>query len=138
MCALLWISQACRLSFSRQEAVTLLNTKLAQDTAALILNENPDTLEILWLELGETDKLGLISYGEYLCKRFPGMDDAKIFGIVYVKLKLRSIEKRIAEIRSMPSDKRNKNHQQELKYLFTQRIMYFNLDTNREKLNGVF
>ena len=127
MCALLWKSQACRLSFSIQEAMTLLNTKLAQDTAALILNENPQNLETLWLELGDLDKLDLISYGDFLCSQFKDKNDAEIFPIVYAKLTLMSIEKRIAQIKAIPYDKRSLAIKMELQNLVTKRIMYLNL-----------
>ncbi|MBR0035505.1 MAG: hypothetical protein IJP54_07490, partial [Synergistaceae bacterium] len=133
MCALLRRSQGCRLSFSVAEAKSLLKTELAQETAAIILSENPEGLETLWLELGDTDKLGLISYGENLCGQFTVQDDAEIFSAVYVKLQLRSIETRIAAQKSMPPDKRDMLM---LKKLFEQRILYTRLD--REKTYGVF
>ena len=133
MCALLRRSQGCRLSFSADEAKSLLKTELAQETAAIILSENPEGLETLWLELGDTDKLGLISYGENLCGQFPVQDDAEIFSAVYVKLQLRSIEKHITALKSMPPDKRDMLM---LKKLFEQRILYTRLD--REKTYGVF
>ena len=127
MCALLRRSQGCRLSFSQHEAETLLISELAQDTASEILSENPEGLETLWLELGRTDRLALISYGELRCGQMDTDNDAEIFEDVYIKLKLRNIKKRIAELMSKPPDKRDDDDNQALKDLFSQRVMYYGL-----------
>ena len=120
-CALLWKSQVCRISISPAEAMSLLNTELARDIASSILTENPEELNVLWLELGETEKIGFISKGENLCSQMQGMDDAEKFSRIYSALKRGSIERRIAEIHSMPPEKRDKN---ELKTLLTQRSKF--------------
>ena len=117
-CALLWKDQDCRISVSIPEAMSLLNSELARDTASAILSENIEDLLALWLELEETDKLGFISRGEALCGQMDGMDNAEKFAKVYSFLKRGSIERRIAEIHSMPPEKRDKH---ELQALLVQR-----------------
>ena len=98
--------------------MSLLNSELARDTASAILSENIDELSALWLELGDTDKPGLISRGEAVCGQMDRMDDAERFAKVYSFLKRGSIERRITEIYSMPPEQRDKN---ELKALLVQR-----------------
>ena len=117
-CALLWKNPACRISITPDEAMSLLNSELARDTASAILSENIDELSALWLELGDTDKPGLISRGEAVCGQMDRMDDAERFAKVYSFLKRGSIERRITEIYSMPPEQRDKN---ELKALLVQR-----------------
>ena len=101
--------------------MSLLNTELARGIASSIFTENPEELNVLWLELGETEKIGFISKGENLCSQMQGMDDAEKFSRIYSALKRGSIERRIAEIHSMPPEKRDKN---ELKTLLTQRSKF--------------
>ena len=117
-CALLWKHQECRISISLSEAMSILNTDIARDIVSSILNENPEELSVLWLELGETEKIGFISKGEVLCGQMQGMNDEERFAKIYSALKRRSIERRIAEIHSMPPEKRDKDA---LKTLLIQR-----------------
>ena len=117
-CALLWKNRECRISISKTEAMSLLTSEIARDTASAILSENPEELSVLWLELGDTDTIGFISRGEILCGQMERMDDAEKFAKIYSALKRGSIERRIAEIRSMPPEKRDNN---ELKTLLIQR-----------------
>ena len=127
MCALLKRSQECRLSFSTQEATTLLKTKIAQDTASSILNENPNNLDTLWLQIGDTQKLELISYGESICSQFSIHKDSEIFSTLYIRLQLRYIKKSIADLCQIPPDKRNKNINNTLKNLLSKRVSYSSL-----------
>lgn len=113
-CALLWRNQACRISISPSEAMSILRTELARNIASAIMNENVEELGVLWLELGDTDKIGFISKGENLCGHVQGMDDVEKFAKVYSALKRGSIERRIAEINSMPPENRDKDELQTL------------------------
>ncbi len=107
-CTLLWRSQACRISITPAEAMNILNSELARDTAAAILSENIEELSALWLELEDTDKIALISKGEALCcEQMNGMNDAEIFRKIYCALKRGSIARRITEMQSMPPEKRD-------------------------------
>ncbi len=131
MCAILKRSKKCRLSFSTQEAQTLLKTTIAQNIACSILNNPPESLDTLWLQLNDTDKISLVCYGEFLCSQLPMTNDAEIFTMLYVKLQLRYIEKSIAALQSVPPDKRTDEIKHSLKNLFAQRLFY--ADVNAKK-----
>ena len=114
-------AQPGMLSLPLVEAMAVLNTELAQDTAAAILTENTEGLRNLWLMSGETDKVKLISWGEAASTKMSANTYAEIFVKVYCSLKRGSIERRIAEINSMPPDKRNN---EELAKLYVCRLLF--------------
>ena len=101
--------------------MSILHTELAQETAAAILTENPEILEALWLETGDSEKMSLLTRGELLCEQMLNVDDTERFRKIYSALKRGSIERRIAELKSMPPDKRD---QKELMTLYAQRLNF--------------
>ena len=121
MCALLWRSPECRVSLSLAEAMNIMKSESARETAAVILTENTEGLEELWLTAGETEKTGLLKLGENFCAQMDCVNDAERFVRIYCALKNGSIERRIAEIKSMPPDKQNVD---ELFALYAQRGLY--------------
>ena len=121
MCSLLLHSPECRVSLPLVEAMAVLNTELAQDTAAAILTENTEGLRNLWLMSGETDKVRLISWGEAASTKMSADTYPEKFVKAYCALKRGSIERRIAEINSMPLDKRNN---EELAKLYVCRLLF--------------
>ena len=102
MCSMLLQNPECRVSLHLSEAISILRTELAQDTAAEILTENTEGLRNLWLMSGDTDKVKLISRGEAACTTIKAEDEAERFVKVYRALKRGSIDRRIAELTSMP------------------------------------
>ena len=121
MCYLLMSSPECRASMSLSDAVSLLSADIAQMTAAAVLTENTDGLEASWLASEDTAKTSLLKRGEIVCSQMEGMTLDEMFVKVYSALKLGSIEKRIAEIRSMPPAQQSMD---ELNALFRQRTLY--------------
>ena len=121
MCALLMRSPDGRFSLSLDEAMNILKSETARETAAAILTENPDGLEALWLNAGDTEKVGLLKLGENFCAQINVPSDAERFVKVYSSLKNGSIERRIAEIKSMPPDEQNFD---ELIALYIQRMKF--------------
>ena len=121
MCALLWRSPECRGSLSLDEAMSILGNESARETAAAALTENTEGLEELWLTAGETEKTGLLRLGENFCAQMGCSSDSERFVKIYCALKSGSIERRIAEIKSMPPDKQNAD---ELFALYAQRGLY--------------
>ena len=119
MCALFMRFPESRISMSLDEAMSLLQNDTAKDIAAAILTENPEGLEELWLNIGDTEKIGFMKLGEIFCSRMSACNnDAERFMRIYSALKRGSIERRIAEIKSMPPDKQNTD---ELFALYIQR-----------------
>ena len=108
MCALLMHNPECRVSLPLVEAMRILNTPLAQDTAAAILTENTEGLEAYWLSSGEVEKVGLIKRGEFECSTINAENEAERFEKVYRALKRGSIKRRIAELTSMPPTEQNR------------------------------
>ena len=121
MCALLWKDPECRASIDVHEAMSILKTETAREMALIILNENTEGLEELWLNAGETEKTGVLKLGENFCTQMNCKTDAERFVKIYCALKNGSIERRIAEIQSMPHDKQNIN---ELFALYAQRGLF--------------
>ena len=91
------------------------------ETALAILTENTDGLKTLWLSSEDDEKIGLISRGENICSQIIEMNDPEIFLAAYKILKLRSIEKLIAKLNSMPLDEEGL---QELVSLYQQQELY--------------
>ena len=121
MCALLWRSRECRVSLTPAEAVRLFSSETALDTALAILMEHTEGLETFWLEAEDIEKISLLKRGEIFCGQMEGITDAERFTKIYSSLKLRGIERRIAEIQSMPPDKQDVK---ELAQLYSQKNLY--------------
>lgn len=107
MCALLWRNAQCRVSLTPNEALAILMTELAKETALAILTENVDGLKALWLSSGDNEKIGLIERGEITCSQMDNLTDAEKFISVYRDLKSRSIKRRINELLSMPLEEQD-------------------------------
>ncbi len=118
MCALLWNSRNFRISIDINEAVSIMQSEQKRGIVYAILTENTGELEQLWLSLGDTDKIAVIKRGENILNQKRGMTDTEKFVSVYSTLKRRSIERRIAELTSMPL---NEHSMKELTALYAQR-----------------
>ena len=118
MCALLWNNQDFRISIDIREAVSIIDSEQNREIVHAILSENTEELEPLWLSLGDTDKIAVLKRGENMLNQKQGMTETEKFLRVYSTLKRRSIERRIAEITSMPLDTQN---MKELTALYAQR-----------------
>ena len=121
MCALLLHSLESRVSLPLAEAMRIMNTELAQLTAAELLTENTEGLQNSWLMSGETDKVKLISRGEAACTTIKADNDAERFVKIYSALKRGSIDRRIAEIHAMPPNEQNP---EEMMSLIKQRMLF--------------
>ena len=121
MCAVLWRSPECRASLNINEAMSILRTNTAREIIAAILNENTEGLEELWLTAGDMEKTGFLKIGENFCTRMDCETDAERFVRIYSALKRGSIDRRIAELKTMPPNKQNSD---ELFALLRQRGIY--------------
>ena len=117
MCFLLLNSPECRLNLSLDEAMSILTTDLARETAIAILTEDTDALQVVWHNTDDEDKIALLTKGEIFCRGFQGLPSEK-FAKIYSGLKRRSIDRRLAEINLLPPAEQNMS---ELKSLLTER-----------------
>ena len=122
MCYLLMKYPECRVSLSLDEAMNIMTDEITRQIATVILTENVDGLEELWLRAGDTNKIGLLKMGENFCAQMLSCEnDAERFVRVYSALKRGSIDRRIATIRSMPPEQQSID---ELFALYAQRIKF--------------
>ena len=121
LCALLMHTKECRVSLPLDEAMRILRTEIARDTAAEILTENTEGLRNFWLMSDQIDKVKLISQGEAECIKTKANNDVEKFMTIYSALKRGSIDRRIKEINAMPPDKQNP---EEIRDLIAQRLLF--------------
>ena len=74
ICAMLFRYSECRLSVEPSEILRLLKSPIARETAAALLENDPESLKSLWLSIGETEKLKFLAQGENFCSKATGLD----------------------------------------------------------------
>ncbi len=120
-CAMILRSRECRLKVKPEDIYTLLKSNTAQQTASAILDDNPDTLPVMWLTTGDTEKTALIARGEEFCRSISGDKWQKIYG----ELMTRAVNERMNEIRAkMTTNSATLSELQELCKLQKQKDMY--------------
>lgn len=98
MCSLLYHNAECRLSFSAEEVIALMRNPEARDTALALLNDNPDGLELLWTQLGDTYHMAVIARGDEYCARMRGFSMEEKFRSTYIALYERNKARRVREL----------------------------------------
>ena len=98
MCSLLYHHAECRLSLRAENIMFLMRNPTARDTALALLNENPDGLELLWTQLGDTYHMAVIARGDEYCARMKGFSMAEKFRSTYITLCERQKAQRVREL----------------------------------------
>ena len=121
LCSLLMKEPRFRLRLSVEQVKTLLTSSDVRELAVSILNEDAETLSMLWLQTGDTNSLSLLERGDILCHQMGNLSDEEKFTSVYGALKRSEIERRIAEINALPVRERD---MRELMQLYLEREKY--------------
>lgn len=121
LCSLLMKESRFRLRISSEQAMKIITSPNVRDLAMNILNEDADTLSVLWLQTGDTEKMSMLERGDILCRQMSNMTDDEMFTRIYSALKRAEIERRITEINALPLTERN---MQELNGLYLEREKY--------------
>ena len=121
LCSMLMKHERFRLSITPEQAMKILTVPEVRELALSILNEDVSMLHNLWIQTGDTYKLGILERGDDLCRQMTGMTDEEKFRRIYSGLKRTEIEREIAVMNSKPLQERNMN---ELMKLYRAREKY--------------
>lgn len=97
-CALLFHSIECRLRLKPEDISRLLRGRITSSVAFAFLTENPDTLINLWLSMGETDKVALLTRGEEFLARMKDLTVAEKWQKICTTLNAKMLARRLRQL----------------------------------------
>ena len=98
LCSMLFNHAECRVSLKPEDIYKFLKTSTAQNVATAFLSNSPEDMINLWLSMGSTDEIALITRGNEFCMQMNDLNVSEKWQKIYGGLKARIIMKRVKEL----------------------------------------